>query len=29
VIWDGSKRGEFWKTKKGEENETKSFFREE
>jgi len=25
VTWDGSKGGEFWKTKKGEEDETWSW----
>jgi hypothetical protein len=25
VTWDGSKRGKFWRTKKGKEDETKSF----
>jgi hypothetical protein len=27
VTWDGLKGGEFWRTREGEEDETRSFFR--
>jgi hypothetical protein len=29
VTWDNSKGGESWRTKGGDENEIRSFFREE
>ncbi len=27
MTWDGLKGGEFWRTREGEEDETRSFFR--